>query len=78
MEKDRAYEGVFREMKARMGAEMREMMGPRNIPWWERGTLDTNNSRFLQGREKFEVRYPYRKRERDSGRRKNKREGLKM
>ncbi|KAJ7772139.1 hypothetical protein DFH07DRAFT_734479 [Mycena maculata] len=79
MEKDREYETVFRDMKVRMGAEMRELGAPQNIPWWEKGTLDVNASRFLQGREKFEVRYPYRKRERDSGRRKGtRREGLKL
>ncbi|KAJ7496935.1 hypothetical protein FB451DRAFT_1017060 [Mycena latifolia] len=80
MEVDRAYEGVFREMKTRMGAEYREFMGPRHIPWWEKGTLDVNMSRFSQGRDKFEVRYPYRRRERDgSSRRKGaRREGLKL
>ncbi|KAJ7099593.1 hypothetical protein B0H15DRAFT_771273 [Mycena belliarum] len=79
MEKDRAYEGVFREMKTRMGSELHEMMGPRSIPWWEKGTLDVNASRFSQGREKFEVRYPYRRKEREGGRKKGaRREGLKL
>ncbi|KAJ7502954.1 hypothetical protein B0H11DRAFT_1712157 [Mycena galericulata] len=79
MEADRAYEGVYRDMKARMGVEMRELASARNVPWWEKGTLDVNASRFALGREKFEVRYPYRRRERDSGRRKGtKREGLKL
>jgi SWI/SNF-related matrix-associated actin-dependent regulator of chromatin subfamily B protein 1 len=79
MEVDRKYENVYREMKTRMGAEHRELMGPAHIPWWEQGTLDMNASRFLHGREKFEVRYPYRKRDRDSSRRKApKREGLKL
>ncbi|KAJ7350474.1 hypothetical protein DFH08DRAFT_694954 [Mycena albidolilacea] len=79
MEVDRKYENVYREMKTRMGAEHRELMGPAHIPWWEQGTLDMNASRFLHGREKFEVRYPYRKRDRDSSRRKPpKREGLKL
>ncbi|KAJ6589827.1 SNF5-domain-containing protein [Mycena vulgaris] len=79
MDKDRAYETVFREMKTRMGGEYRELMGPRNIPWWEKGTLDVNASRFAHGRDKFEVRYPYRRRERDGGHRKGaRREGLKL
>ncbi|KAF8178617.1 hypothetical protein K438DRAFT_1604964 [Mycena galopus ATCC 62051] len=78
MEVDRKYEGVFREMKGRMNAEYRELMGQRQIPWWEKGTLDTNASRFLHGREKFEVRYPYRKRDRDPRRKPPKREGLKL
>ncbi|KAJ7794315.1 hypothetical protein B0H14DRAFT_2923586 [Mycena olivaceomarginata] len=79
MEVDRKYENVYREMKTRMGAEHRELMGPAHIPWWEQGTFDMNASRFLHGREKFEVRYPYRKRDRDSSRRKApKREGLKL
>ncbi|KAJ7125094.1 hypothetical protein C8R44DRAFT_703175 [Mycena epipterygia] len=79
MSADVAYEDVFRQMKARMGAEYRELMGPSNVPWWEKGTLDGNASRFLHGREKFEVRYPYRKREREGGRRKgSRREGLKL
>ncbi|KAJ7028706.1 hypothetical protein C8F04DRAFT_963603 [Mycena alexandri] len=62
---DRAYELRFREMKTRMGAELREIVGPRAIPWWEKGTLDTNASRFLKGRERFDVRYPYRKKDKD-------------
>ncbi|KAJ6495780.1 hypothetical protein C8R47DRAFT_974018 [Mycena vitilis] len=78
MEADRAYEGVFREMKTRAGAELRELMGPPSIPWWEKGSLDGNASRFLQGREKFEVKYPYRRRERDSRKKPPKREGLKL
>ncbi|KAJ7792682.1 hypothetical protein B0H14DRAFT_3498997, partial [Mycena olivaceomarginata] len=49
MATDRAYEGVYREMKTRMGAEFREMVGPQNVPWWEKGTLDTNASRFCGG-----------------------------
>ncbi|KAJ6497699.1 SNF5-domain-containing protein [Mycena sanguinolenta] len=78
MEVDRKYEGVYREMKGRMNAEHRELMGPRHVPWWEKGTLDMNASRSLQGREKFEVRYPYRKRDRDSRRKPPKREGIKL
>ncbi|KAJ6463898.1 hypothetical protein C8R45DRAFT_1024536 [Mycena sanguinolenta] len=79
MAKDRAYEGVYREMKTRMGTEFREMMGPRSMPWWEKGTLDTNDSRFLRGRENFDVRYPYRKKEREGGRRKGaRREGIRL
>ncbi|KAJ7337371.1 hypothetical protein DFH08DRAFT_705548 [Mycena albidolilacea] len=79
MATDRAYEGVYREMKTRMGAEFREMVGPRNVPWWEKGTLDTNASRFLRGRETFDVRYPYRKKEREGGRRKGaRREGIRL
>ncbi|KAJ7106061.1 hypothetical protein C8R43DRAFT_906388 [Mycena crocata] len=79
MQEDRAYENIFRQMKVRMGTEYREMVGPRNVPWWEKGTLDTNASRFMNGREKFEVRYPYRRKERDVGRRKGaRREGLKL
>ncbi|KAJ6591033.1 SNF5-domain-containing protein [Mycena vulgaris] len=79
MAKDRAYEGLFRGMKTRMGAEVREMLGPRNVPWWEKGTLDTNASRFLKGREGFDVRYPYRKKEREGGRRKGaRREGIRL
>lgn len=79
MATDRAYEGVYREMKTRMGAEFREMVGPQNVPWWEKGTLDTNASRFLRGRETFDVRYPYRKKEREGGRRKGaRREGIRL
>ncbi|KAF7366705.1 hypothetical protein MSAN_00928600 [Mycena sanguinolenta] len=79
MATDRAYEGGFREMKTRMGAEFREMVGPMSVPWWEKGTLDTNASRFLRGRENFDVRYPYRKKEREGGRRKGaRREGIRL
>jgi SWI/SNF-related matrix-associated actin-dependent regulator of chromatin subfamily B protein 1 len=79
MAKDRAYEGLYREMKTRMGAEFREMVGARNVPWWEKGTLDVNASRFLKGREVFDVRYPYRKKEREGGRRKGaRREGIRL
>ncbi|KAJ7188657.1 hypothetical protein C8R46DRAFT_877300 [Mycena filopes] len=84
MKVDKGYEGVYRDMKVRMAAELRDVMGPRSIPWWEKGTLDHNASRFLQGREKFEVRYPYRKRdaererERDPRKKPPKREGLKL
>ncbi|KAF7324326.1 hypothetical protein MVEN_02649300 [Mycena venus] len=78
MEVDRKYETVYRDMKVRMGTEHRELMGPRHIPWWEKGTLDMNASRFLQAREKFEVRYPYRKRDPNSRRKPPKREGLKL
>ncbi|KAJ7672593.1 SNF5-domain-containing protein [Mycena polygramma] len=79
MAADRAYEGLYRDMKTRMGAEFREMIGPRNVPWWEKGTLDGNASRFLKGREQFDVRYPYRKKEREGGRRKGaRREGIRL
>ncbi|KAJ7481525.1 hypothetical protein FB451DRAFT_1443853 [Mycena latifolia] len=79
MARDRAYEGAFRAMRSRMGAEVREAFGPRSIPWWEKGTLDVNASRFLKGREQFDVRYPYRKKEREGGRRKGtRREGIRL
>ncbi|KAJ7164897.1 hypothetical protein C8R46DRAFT_900772 [Mycena filopes] len=77
---DRAYELRFREMKVRMNGELREIMNPRSIPWWEKGTLDTNASRFLKGRERFDVRYPYRKKEREGGhhRKGARREGIRL
>ncbi|KAJ7764511.1 SNF5-domain-containing protein [Mycena maculata] len=79
MAADRAYEAIYRDMKTRMGAEFGEMMGPRNVPWWEKGTRDMNASRFLKGREQFDVRYPYRKKERDGVRRKGgRREGIRL
>ncbi|KAF8208209.1 hypothetical protein K438DRAFT_1961718 [Mycena galopus ATCC 62051] len=79
MSADRAYEGLYREMKTRMNAEFREMVGPQNVPWWEKGTIDTNASRFPRGRETFDVRYPYRKKEREGGRRKGaRREGIRL
>ncbi|KAJ7507204.1 SNF5-domain-containing protein [Mycena galericulata] len=79
MAADDAYEGLYREMRMRMGKEFGEMVGSRNVPWWEKGTLDTNASRFLRGRDKFDVRYPYRKKEREGSRRKGaQREGIRL
>ncbi|KAJ7039043.1 SNF5-domain-containing protein [Mycena alexandri] len=79
MQVDKKYEGVYREMKTRMGAELRDVMGPRSVPWWEKGALSGNASRFLQGNETFDVRYPYRKRDWERERKKPpKREGLKL
>ncbi|KAK7057551.1 hypothetical protein R3P38DRAFT_2841689 [Favolaschia claudopus] len=78
MEVDRKYDGVHREMKHRMKAELQEALGPRHVPWWEKGTLDTNASRFLHGREQFDVKYPYRKQDRESTRKPPKREGMRL
>ncbi|KAJ7072654.1 SNF5-domain-containing protein [Mycena amicta] len=76
MQADQAYESLFRESRTHMGAELRDAVA-RSVAWWDRGSPASNNSRFLTGREKFEMRWPYRKKERD-GRRKNKREGIKL
>ncbi|KAJ7647665.1 hypothetical protein FB45DRAFT_734019 [Roridomyces roridus] len=81
MEADQAYGAVHRDMKTRMDAELREQLGgPQSIPWWEKGTLAMNASRFAHGRDKFEMRYPYRTRDRFDGTRKKgaRREGLKL
>ncbi|CAK5281843.1 unnamed protein product, partial [Mycena citricolor] len=78
MEIDTRYEAVVRDMTEKMSAESRDALNGPNIPWWDRGSLATNNSKFLVGREKFDVRYPHRKRDREESRRKPKREGLKI
>ncbi|KAJ7782721.1 hypothetical protein B0H16DRAFT_1709569 [Mycena metata] len=79
MQVDKKYDGVYREMKTRMSTELRDVMGPRSVPWWEKGALSSNASRFLHGNEQFDVRYPYRKRDWERERKKPpKREGLKL
>ncbi|KAJ7628439.1 SNF5-domain-containing protein [Roridomyces roridus] len=76
---DTKYEQVYRDMKTRMGNEFSDMVGQRSVPWWEKGTLAFNASRFIAGRQGFEMRYPHRRRDRDSSRRKGaRREGIRL
>ena len=84
MEVDREYEGTYRTMKKRAEAEAREaVFGWGKVPWWEKGGGGVegagNMNRWRRPREGFDVRYP---RRRDgggsSGRRRGKREGLKL
>ncbi|KAF7321532.1 hypothetical protein MKEN_00674100 [Mycena kentingensis (nom. inval.)] len=76
-QKDQVYTTIAQQQNHHMIAERQEVFGPRGLPWWERGSASSNQSRFITGREKFEIKYPYVKGKRE-GRRKPKREGIKL
>ncbi|GLB39897.1 putative SNF5-domain-containing protein [Lyophyllum shimeji] len=84
MERDREYEGVFRQMKERMGREGREALW-KGTAWWEKGfpgAQEGGGNRWRRAREPFDVRYPRTRREpgRDAGRGRRgvRREGLRL
>ncbi|KAF5384284.1 hypothetical protein D9615_003252 [Tricholomella constricta] len=79
MEVDKAYEGSFRSMKERMGAEARVAL--HRADWWEKGggSEGGNVNRWRRPREGFDVRYPRsRKAGEGRGRRGIRREGLRL
>ena len=84
-EVDREYEGTFRAMKKRAEAEKQEaMFGWGKVPWWEKGGGGVegagNMNRWRRSREMLDVRYPRSRRDGggSSGRRRGKREGIKL
>ncbi|CAK5263749.1 unnamed protein product [Mycena citricolor] len=78
---DQAYASLLKTMKTRATTEMQEIFGnQKNLPWWTKGSLASNTSRFMRAREPFDVRYPLRKKDgREGARRKGaRREGIRL
>ena len=89
MEVDKGYDKVWKGMKERMVGEAKEALyGWGKGGWWEKGggagvgVVQTENpwgNRWREPRERFDVRYPRSRKERDGrGRRGTKREGLRL
>ncbi|KAF8639180.1 hypothetical protein AX17_001667 [Amanita inopinata Kibby_2008] len=78
MKMDKEYEGAWRKMKERMAEEVRDVFGPRNAPWWERGSLDVNINRWKKARESFDIRYPRKPKDGSQRRKGARREGFKL
>ena len=78
MKIDKEYDAVWHKMKERMEEEEKEVFGPRNLPWWEKGSLAVNMNRYRRGRENFDIRYP--RKPKDTGQRRKgvRREGFKL
>ena len=78
MKVDKEYDTVWRKMKERMEEEEKEIFGPRNLPWWEKGSLAVNANRYRRGRENFDIRYPRKPKENGQRRKGVRREGIKL
>ncbi|PFH53423.1 hypothetical protein AMATHDRAFT_1089 [Amanita thiersii Skay4041] len=78
MKVDKEHEAVWKKMKERMAKEAQDVFGPRNAPWWERGSLDMNINRWRKGREGFDIRYPRKPKDSIQRRKGVRREGLKL
>jgi SWI/SNF-related matrix-associated actin-dependent regulator of chromatin subfamily B protein 1 len=78
MKNDKEYDTVWRKMKERMEEEEKEIFGPRNLPWWEKGSLAVNANRYRRGRENFDIRYPRKPKENGQRRKGVRREGIKL
>ncbi|KII91710.1 hypothetical protein PLICRDRAFT_51839 [Plicaturopsis crispa FD-325 SS-3] len=76
-ERDQEYEGVFKRMKIRMGAELQERGAPGKAAWWEKDVIPT---RRMGRPEPFDVKYPRNRKEKDGKERKKagRREGMRI
>ena len=75
---EKEYDAVWRKMKERMEEEEKEVFGPRNLPWWEKGSLAVNANRYRRSRENFDIRYPRKPKENGQRRKGVRREGIKL
>lgn len=78
MKIEKEYDAIWRKMKERMEEEEKEIFGPRNLPWWEKGSLAVNANRYRRGRENFDIRYPRKPKENGQRRKGVRREGIKL
>jgi len=78
---DKNYQTIYKQSKERMNEEMLKDLGPRVPLWWEKGSLSVNPG-LVAGKWKrgsqFNVTYPRSGKKDLSGRRKPKREGIRL